>query len=46
MIVDVLEASGASGGAALSRRRKIPLDVEPLRAILLHEPGVGDRVFR
>ena len=25
---------------------EIPLDVEPLGAILLHEAGVGDRVFR
>jgi hypothetical protein len=47
MIVDVLEASGASDGAASSRRRKeIPLDVEPLGAILLHEAGVGDCFFR
>ena len=25
---------------------KIPLDVEPLGAALLYEPGVRDRVFR
>ena len=47
MIVDVLVGQQRIGWRGLvEAAEEIPLDVEPLGAILLHEAGVGDRVFR